>query len=67
MSHDGPGTVAMANKGPDSSSSQFYIALDKLDYLDGENVVIGKIKKQVEFIHHACKASNIYSNRHTPP
>ena len=36
--HRGCGDVAMASTGPHSNATQFYIALDKLEWLDGQKV-----------------------------
>jgi len=43
--HVKPGAVAMANKGKDGNTSQFYITLDKapLKYLDKTHVVFGRV------------------------
>lgn len=43
LSHRSPGWVAMANYGPDTNSSQFYILLTRARWLDGKNVVFGKV------------------------
>lgn len=43
LSHQAAGYVAMANTGPDSNSSQFYIILNKARWLDGKHVVFGKV------------------------
>lgn len=37
------GLVAMANEGPDSNRSQFFITLDRTDGLDRKNTIFGKI------------------------
>ncbi len=44
-SHRAAGYVAMANTGVDTNNSQFYITLTKARWLDGKNVVFGKIVK----------------------
>jgi len=41
--HSKRGVVAMANSGPRSEGSQFYIAFDKADHLDGEHTVFGQV------------------------
>ncbi|KAK7463407.1 Peptidyl-prolyl cis-trans isomerase cyp10 [Stygiomarasmius scandens] len=37
------GVVAMANSGPDSNKSQFFITYSKQPHLDGKYTIIGKV------------------------
>ncbi|GAB5355717.1 hypothetical protein AAMO2058_000229500 [Amorphochlora amoebiformis] len=43
VQHSKRGIVAMANDGPDSNGSQFYITFRELTHLNGKNVVFGEV------------------------
>jgi cyclophilin family peptidyl-prolyl cis-trans isomerase len=66
LSHDQPGMVAMANSGPDTNGSQWYITLGDASQLDGQYTIFGRVLEGMEVVE-AITPRNPAENPELPP
>jgi len=67
LAHDSEGILSMANAGPNTGGSQFFITLARTPWLNGHHAIFGKIVKGMDVVREIGSVATNFQDRPVDP
>ena len=67
LAHDSEGILSMANAGPNTGGSQFFITLAPTPWLNGHHAILGKIVKGMDVVREIGSVATNFQDRPLDP